>query len=208
MANVDKARDEIQAILNGDEYRDYHEQSSLLATWWDKVKSWLADLLEKLFPSLDKTSMLAGPILTIIIVVMLLLIAVALVFIIRNHRRKQKLRAQTPLHTLQEIDWSPQRHLSEASKYEDSESFALATRHLFLALLLHFHDNKWLEAKIWKTNWEYHGELKKTNQQAATQFYHLANFFDEATYGERQVELQEYTHFRTEVMKALGTLDE
>ena len=82
--------------------------------------------------------------------------------------------------------------------------YTLSTRHLFLALLLYFHEKEWLEARIWKTNWEYYDELKKVNQEWAEQFYHLAYFFDEVTYGERNVQKEEYIQFHNEAMKWLG----
>ena len=209
MDNVDVTRDELEKILNGDEYTDYTNQSSnVFLIWWEKVKSWLADLLEQLFPSLEKTSVLAGPILTIFIVVGLLLIAIVLFFIIRNGNRKRKFRDKTPLQSMKEIDWSYQMHLTEAMKQESLEQLSPATRHLFLALLLYFHEKEWLKARIWKTNWEYYEELKIVSQQSADQFYHLAYFFDEATYGEREVQRAEYMQFRMEVMKSLGETDE
>ena len=66
---------------------------------------------------------------------------------------------------------------------------------MFLALLLYFHEKEWLEARIWKTNWEYYEEIRKVNQEWADQFYHLALLFDEATYGERKVDKEEYIRF-------------
>jgi hypothetical protein len=102
---------------------------------------------------------------------------------------------------MKEINWSFQQHLIEARKLEDLEDYTLSTRHLFLALLLYFHEKEWLVAKIWKTNWEYYDELRKVNQQCADQFYLLASFFDEVTYGERKVQKKEYIQFQMGAMK-------
>jgi hypothetical protein len=209
MANVDDAKDELQKILSEKEYTDYSDQpSNVFSIWLEKVKNWIADQLAQLFPSLEKTSMLAGPILTIIIVTVLLLMVFALFIVARNRSRKRKFRETAPLQSTKEIDWSYQMHVTEAMKQEDSEKFTSATRHLFLALLLYFHNKEWLEARIWKTNWEYYEELKKVNQQTADQFHHLAYFFDEATYGEREVQKEDYVQFKKEVMKCLGEADE
>ena len=209
MDNIDEAKDELKKILNEQEYTNYIDQSSnLFSIWWEKAKKWLADQLAELLPSFEKTSMLAGPILIIIIVAVLSFIAIALVIVVRNRRQKWKLRETTPLQSMKEIDWSYQMHLTEAMKQEDLEKFSIATRHLFLALLLYFHDKEWLEARIWKTNWEYYEELKKVNQQSANQFHHLAFFFDEATYGERDVQKEEYFQFQKVVMTYLREKDE
>lgn len=209
MDNIDGAKDELKKILNEQEYTNYIDQSSnLFSIWWEKAKNWLADQLAELLPSFEKTSMLAEPILIIIIVAVLSFIAIALVIVVRNRRQKWKLRETTPLQSMKEIDWSYQMHLTEAMKQEDLEKFSIATRHLFLALLLYFHDKEWLEARIWKTNWEYYEELKKVNQQSANQFHHLAFFFDEATYGERDVQKEEYFQFQKVVMTYLREKDE
>jgi hypothetical protein len=209
MDNIDEARDELKRILNEKEYTDYIEQPrNTFSIWWEKAKNWLADQLAQLLPSFEKTSMLAGPILTIIIVALLAIIAITLFIVVRNRRRKVKFRETTPLQSMKEIDWSYQMHLTEAMKQEGLEKFSLATRHLFLALLLYFHEKEWLEARIWKTNWEYYEELKNVNQRSADQFQHLAFFFDEATYGERDVQKEEYFQFRKVVMTYLSEVDE
>ena len=209
MDNIDGAKDELKKILNEQEYTNYIDQSSnLFSIWWEKAKNWLADQLAELLPSFEKTSMLAEPILIIIIVAVLSLIAITLFIVVRNRRQKWKLRETTPLQSMKEIDWSYQMHLTEAMKQEDLKNFSTATRHLFLALLLYFHEKEWLEARIWKTNWEYYEELKKVNQQSANQFHHLAFFFDEATYGERHVQKDEYFQFQKVVMTYLREKDE
>lgn len=209
MDNVDDARDELEKILNETEYTNYSDQpSTIFSIWLEKAKNWIADQLAQLFPSLEKTSMLAGPILTIIIITLLLVMVTILFFVVRNRSRKRKFRETSPIQSKREIDWSYQMHVTEAMKQEDLEKFSLATRHLFLALLLYFHEKEWLEARIWKTNWEYYEELKKVNQQSADQFQHLSYFFDEATYGEREVQKEDYVQFQKEVMEYLGGTDE
>ncbi|MEK3889358.1 DUF4129 domain-containing protein [Bacillus sp. FSL K6-3431] len=208
MVNVDEARDELEKILNGQEYTIYRDQSkSIVKMWWVKAKEWLAEQLEKLFPSFEKTATVAEPLLIIIIAIVIIILAVVLFFIVRNMRRKRIFRDKTPLRSMKEMDWSYQMHLSEAKKQESLEKYAPATRHLFLALLLYFHEKEWLEARIWKTNWEYFEELKKVNKQSADPFFHLAHFFEEVTYGEREVQKEEYIQFHTDVMKWLGESD-
>lgn len=65
-----------------------------------------------------------------------------------------------------------------------------------MALLLFFHDKEWLEAKLWKTNWEYYDELRKVKQAWADEFYDLALVFDEVAYGEYEIDQVEYNQFR------------
>ncbi|MDQ0201424.1 DUF4129 domain-containing protein [Neobacillus ginsengisoli] len=204
MLDSNHARNTLKGILNKKEYRVYyHDSKSWLETWWDKAKQRLAERLAKLFPSFESASNASVPILIAIIVAVIIGLAMTAFFIFRNVRRNRMLRDQKPLHSMKEINWSFQHHLIEAKKREALEEYTHSTRHLFLALLLYFHEKEWLVARIWKTNWEYYEELRKVNQQVAVQFFDLASFFDEVTYGERDVRKEEYLQFRMVAMKWL-----
>ncbi|MBS4189528.1 DUF4129 domain-containing protein [Bacillus sp. FJAT-49705] len=205
MINSSNARDEIQKILNDKEYKVYYNESkNALELWWENAKEWIADQLAKLFPSITPSNGTAGFILIIIIVAVIALLGIIVFFLVRNQYRNRLLREKNPLQSMKEMDWSYQKHLMEANKLGALEEYTLSTRHLFLALLLYFHDKGWLEARIWKTNWEYYDELRKENQKWADQFFNLALLFDEAAYGEREIKKEEYLAFRTEAMKWLN----
>ncbi|MFF2445736.1 DUF4129 domain-containing protein [Neobacillus sp. NPDC058068] len=209
MLDANKARDELKEILNTKEYQIYHNESKgLIETLWEKAKQWIAEQLLKLFPSMESAGSASGPILIAIIVVVVFFLAFAAIFMIRNHNRNKLLYNKKPLQSMHEINWSSERHLQEAKKQEGLAEYTLATRHLFLALLLYFHEKDWLEARIWKTNWEYYEELRKVNQQWAVKFYDLAAFFDEVTYGMRKVQEKEYQLFQTEVRRMLGEYEQ
>lgn len=204
MLDADQARERLREILNRAEYKVYEDQpKGFLQSWWDNAKEWMARQLEKLFPSYEATSAAAGPVLAVIIGLIVIVLGAAAYFVIRNTRRSRQYRDKSPLQSMRELDWTSDMHLSEALKQEQQHDYSKAARHLFLALLLYFHEKKWLEARIWKTNWEYYDELKKINQNWADQFYHLARVFDEVTYGERKLEKEEYDKFRKEAMERL-----
>lgn len=205
MLDANKAREDLEGILNSKEYRVYYNESKgFFQTWWEKAKEWLAEQLERLFPAIQSASSASGPILIAIIAVVMILLALTAYFLFRKTRGNLMLRKQKPLQSMKEINWTFERHLEEAGKHESSAEFTLSTRHLFLALLLYFHKKGWLDARIWKTNWDYYDELRKVNQENADQFYRIARFFDEVTYGERTVTNEEYVQFKQEAMKWLG----
>nr|WP_304214127.1 DUF4129 domain-containing protein [Fredinandcohnia onubensis] len=205
MAQINDARDRIDEILNEKEYRIYYDESrNVFQEWWNKVKEWLADLLENLFPAIESGSGSADVVLILVILAAILLVGIAVFLLVRNQTRKSKFNKHKPLHSVEELNWTYQKHLREAIKHEENEHFSPATRHLFLALLLFFHEKEWLEARVWKTNWEYYDELRKVNQSWAVQFYDLALVFDEVTYGEYEIDRAEYSQFRE---KALIWLD-
>ncbi|WP_144548128.1 DUF4129 domain-containing protein [Bacillus sp. X1(2014)] len=208
MFNADKARGDLEEILKGKEYRVYYESKGLIATWWDKAKEWIATQLEKLFPAIDSASKVSGTILIAIIVLIVFLLVLAAFFVIRNTRRNRILRKQKPLQSRKEMNWTSQRHLEEADKLESLEEYTSSARHLFLALLLSFHEKGLLEARIWKTNWDYYDELRKVDQFKTEQFFQFAQLFEEVTYGERTVGKEEYIQFHHEIRKVLGDLRE
>jgi hypothetical protein len=206
MLNANKARDDIQTILNKQEYQVYYNHSKgLIATWWEKAKDWIASQLEKLFPSIHSANGASSVILITIIGMAILLLAIAAFILIRNSRRKRLLQKQKPLQSFKDRNWTFGRHLEEAEKLESLGDFTESTRHLFLAMLLYYHDKEWLVARIWKTNWDYYDELRKIDQPNADQFTLLAHFFEEVAYGERNVSLEEYRPFRTKIRDILGS---
>lgn len=202
MLNSKNAREELENILSKKEYTVYHKGGkSIFEIWWEKAQKWLADHLEKWFPSFEPAGSAAVPIMIIAIAVVIIGLSLAAFLIIRNSKRNRLLRNQKPLKSREEMNWSYQRHLTEADIQEGAGEYTLSTRHLFLALLLYFDEKEWLTARIWKTNWEYYDELRKVNQQYADRFYLLASFFDEVTYGERKVQRDEYLQFRSAAME-------
>lgn len=209
MLNEKEARDELEKILNGKEYRVYYDNSqNLLQIWWEEAKRWIADQLSKLFPSIEPSGSASNFILIIIIVIIISMIGMTGYFLIRNNIRNRMLSNKYPLQSIKKLNWTYQEHLTEAANQESIGNYTRSTRHLFLALLLYFHEKGWLEARIWKTNWEYYDELKKVNSNWAEQFFHLAYLFDEATYGERNIQKEEFTKFKKEAFVWLKDADE
>ncbi|WP_040208931.1 hypothetical protein [Neobacillus jeddahensis] len=204
MVDRNKAREDLEEIINKREYTVYYDQpSGIIQTWWVNAKEWIATHLEKWFPAVESAKGASEAILIVLMVIVVMLFILAAFFIIRNMKRNRLLRKPKPLQTRQERNWTYQRHLEEAYRMESSGEYSLSTRHLFIALLLSFHERGWLEMKIWKTNWDYYDELGRVNQQCAKQFFDLASFFDEVTYGETVVQREEYLQFRSGVVKWL-----
>ncbi|KAB2330159.1 DUF4129 domain-containing protein [Cytobacillus depressus] len=201
MLDVSKAKKELQHILDAREYRAYYDESkSIFETWWEDAKKWIADQLSSLFPSFEPSGSASSFLLIGLIVIMIALLALTVFLMARNMKRNRILRHKNPLQTIKELNWSFQRHLMEAKEQEVIGNYKTATRHLFLALLLYFHEKEWLEARMWKTNWDYYDELGKVNSEWAQQFSKLASIFDEVTYGEREINQNEYIQFHNEAM--------
>ncbi|MFD2043704.1 DUF4129 domain-containing protein [Ornithinibacillus salinisoli] len=209
MENKDKARDDLQDILHDREYQIYYEDNrSFIEIWWDKLIEWFRELLSNWFSSLNPSNGFAELVLIIIIGTVILLTAVGSILFLRSMKRKRAFQNHRPLQSMNELEWSVTKHLLEADKQEKADNYAAATRHIFLALLLHFHENNWLIARVWKTNWEYYDELQQTDPTRAKAFYKLANMFDEVVYGERTIKGHEYTEYRKEALTWLNRSSE
>lgn len=210
MLKEEEAREKLEEILNGDEYQIYYADTrNSLQIWWDEIKAWLADLLSRLFPSMENTNGTAGNILILLIGLIIIGMIVVLVMYISKYRKNRTFKAKKPFCSNNELEWSYHQHVAEAKKHEELQDYSLATRHMFLGLLLYFHQREWLEAKIWKTNWEYYEELKKGHKEQAALFYDFALLFDRATYGKQQVHQDDYQPYRDLAIKWMnGTDDE
>jgi flagellar biosynthesis/type III secretory pathway M-ring protein FliF/YscJ len=200
MENPDKARERLEEILSQREYQIYYEENrNFLQIMWDRLTTWFQELLAEWFSGLEPSNAFADTLLVILIGVVILLALVVLFFVVRSVRRKQEARKYQPFQSADELEWSVKRHLKEAEKLADAGNYSLGVRHQFLALLLYFHDLELLKAHVWKTNWDYFAELQKKDKQRAEAFYELARTFDEAVYGEREMEQMEYEHYRENV---------
>ncbi|RIW31860.1 DUF4129 domain-containing protein [Bacillus salacetis] len=205
MLNENNARDELQDILNDREYTVYQsENQGFFQSLWEKIRDTVIDWLNNLFPEYQ-VSQGSGTMITLVLVILgLAVLFLVLFFVSRKMINKRKMAKQKPLQHLAEKDWSYQDHLGESLRQEEAGNYSLAVRHLFLALLLNFHARDWLQARKWKTNWEYYEELQKVNKEWAEQFFSLALKFDEAAYGEREIQQEEFIPYKETAMKWLN----
>lgn len=194
------AKEQFEDILHQKEYQIYYEDNrNLLQRLKDWIVDLLAKLLEKVFPALESTTNIAGILVTIIVIIVVFILAIMLTRISKNISRKRKFQSSVPLTNLHELEWTYEDHFETAYKKEKSLQYGHAVRHLFLALLLYYHEINWLKAEIWKTNWDYFEELRKTNRSSANVFYELMKLFDDVTYGKRMVTADEYHAYKQKV---------
>lgn len=204
MANTDQAREELQQILQQNEYQVYYEDNrNFLEVLWDRVTEWLGEILNGLFAGVDPAGGFADAVLVIIIAAVLILLGVVLIYRFRHYRRSRGFTQIRPLQSIHGSDWSFDQHLQAVQRQEENQDYTEAARHMFLALLLYFHEREWLKARNWKTNWEYFAELQAVDPHLADSFYRLALVFDEVFYGERTLSKDDYVRYRDEAMEWL-----
>jgi len=204
IAAVDKARDQLQTILDQNEYQIYYEDNrNFLEVWWDRLTNWIGEQLARLFSGLDPSSGFADLVLVVIIAAVLILIGIVVFQRVRHGRRNRGFTTYKPLKSLNETKWTFTDHLEAAQHQEESKNYTDAVRHMFLALMLYFDEQEWVRMRSWKTNWEYYAELEHVNKELAESFYQLASVFDQVVYGEQVLMKDDYTYYHNEAMKWL-----
>lgn len=213
MSQPNEARNQLEDILKQKEYQVYYDDSqSFIEVWWEKTKAWIIDLLQKWFPSMQPTDGAATIVLISVLFIVVVLLMVVLYLIIRKWKRDVTFKEQKALQSLNQMHWSSQKHLLEADYQESLQNYALSTRHLFLGLLLYFQEREWLVVRLWKTNGEYYDDLIKVDHHGAELFYESALVFDRVTYGEGNIDKEEYIQLRNAVRgwldKSVNTSEE
>ncbi|MFC0526042.1 DUF4129 domain-containing protein [Pontibacillus salicampi] len=195
------AREELKGILQQEEYQVYYEEQKGIMSLLRSLGKWLLERFQELFPGIRITDGTINVTMIVIGIIGIALFAV-LVFLIQRNLTSQKTQRnkKAPLEHANELEWSYTKHLQEAEAKQQGGEYTVAARHIFLALLLYFDEQKWVEARAWKTNWDYYDELKKVDQSWAEQFYEMALLFDEITYGTRKVTQEELSSYEEQAM--------
>ena len=201
MKPLDLFREDLQGILATEEYQVYtREPNNLLRDLFDSLGNWLHQILKSIFPHVDvakKTSeWLSYGIAALGVLLLFLLLYLLLSRFVRQGQVNLKQVSMVKGQSL-----TAQRHLVEAHKLAEEGNYSSALRHLFLGFLLSLDQNQWIEAKAWKTNWEYYAELMERAPQLAGSFYTLAVKFEEAMYGGRPIARDDYWLYHNQVDK-------
>lgn len=207
MSKAQQAKEKLDQILGQEEYQVYYEeQENLFQYLLNQIGEWLLRMFQKLFPQIQITDQAVDVTMYILGAVGIVVLVLLIVLIKRNLTSNRTSRSKAyPVQHKDELAWSSDKHLQEASSYKQKGDYQQAIRHVFLSMLLYFDQQKWIEARVWKTNWDYYEELKRVNLAWANQFYELAQRFDEVTYGEREVDEQEYESYRQQALEWLNS---
>lgn len=198
----ERGKEHLKDILNRQEYQAYYEDNrSIIERIIDWVIELFGKILEKIFPNLESTKEISGTIVTILVIIVVAVLAFILFRVYQRISYRRKYERTIPLEHLHEMEWTYQDHFQTAERREQSGKYYEAVRHLFLGLLLFYDRIEWLRAEIWKTNWEYYAELKKTEEKSAKIFNELARIFDEVMYGKREITPEEYEQYKALITK-------
>lgn len=198
-----KGREDLEKILNKQEYQVYYEDHRSL---WQKLLAWFMEMIEKLFmklfPALGSTTNIAGIVVTVLVIIIVIILMLVMFNLWRKRKIQRAYEQTIPLSSLHEMEWTYEDHFSKAKDRELEGDYKQSIRHLFLGLLLFYDHIDWLKAEAWKTNWEYYRELERKTREGADSFNKLAPTFDAVTYGRKEVNEKQFNEFKQYVEKA------
>jgi hypothetical protein len=194
----------LEEILSDREYQKYYRQEkNTLAELLEKFQEWINRHLSKVFPNVEVTEntseWISYGMVGLGIAIVLLLLVMFSSRVVRENRFYSK-----PIGTEAELTMSPQSHLSEALHLKKEGDIRLALRHLFLAYLLQLDQNKWIEAKAWKTNGEYYDELKAKHAELAKTFRSFAQQFEATWYGGKNMTEEDFEMYRQHIVELIN----
>lgn len=194
------ARKELEKILSNQEYRIYDQEDSanILQRWLERFGKWLNEILHNLFPNANITETTAEWIIYGLTLVMLLLSIFLFIKLWKSFVRERRYDSK-PIGTAEDLALSSSHHFHKADQLTEQGEFRLALRHVFLAFILYLDQHHWVDAKPWKTNWEYYEELQNRHSVLTEPFNQLAIKFEEVVYGGRSIQLDDFLVFRKQV---------
>ncbi|MCA0971303.1 DUF4129 domain-containing protein [Halobacillus litoralis] len=206
MSNETDAKKQIEEILNQEEYQAYYDvEEGPLDSIREAIKEWLEGLLESIFPNTSINSPQVEGLIYLFGIVGVGLLLFLAFRLTQSTKRQKALKESNPLSHSSHLEWTYEEHLQEAESMRQKGNLKEAVRHGFLALLLNFNDQGYVSAQVWKSNGDYVEELSKVDRSLAKDFHELAVFFDQVTYGSRNISEEPFRLFDEKVHSLIRT---
>lgn len=201
MKPLTSLREELEGILGTKEYTIYtQEHKSSLQNLLASLQHWLQQILQTVFPHTDVGKKTSAWLSYGLIALGMFLLLLMLILLVSRFVRPSRVQAK-PMRPAADQPFTIQRRLAEAHRLAEAGDYSSALRNLLLGFILYLDQNQRIEAKVWKTNWEYYAELKERSPQLAASFYELAQKFEEALYGGRPIAQNDYWFYSSQVSK-------
>lgn len=181
---------------------------------WERVRDWLADLLDRLFPKMQPLS--AGPSAIVGLIARILVIGIALALtafviwkflprILRRGGRAKKVKkeARVVLGEKLEADQTSADLWAEAEQLARSGNIRAAIRKGYIALLCELGDRKIVGLAQHKTNRDYLTDVRE-RRGLYDEMRQLTSSFELHWYGFTPATEQDWTSFRTRYNQALA----
>ncbi len=168
-----RARAELEEILNTEEFKGSDPQPP----WWSR---WVDRLLRRLPGGVGWVGRLLEWMLYLAAVLALVSVCV---FIARRFRRSPSFTTNYSIPAESEHHTDPEAVRNQAHECFQRGEYRQAIRYLYLSLLLHLDKTGLLKYDLAKTNGEYLGDIRVSMIEKAEGFASLTRFFEQKWYG-------------------------
>ncbi|MBD0383657.1 DUF4129 domain-containing protein [Paenibacillus sedimenti] len=203
-SSVQHDKEQIQNILNQDEYTSYHPVTNgsfwdwlkpLLQPLWRKIRSWLPDF---------HVSEAASNWLTLGVTVLLIGIAgFAIYWFSKQIIRQKRIRSEAYLPA-GELSRSYDYYWQQASEMRRTGEWREGVRSVFLSFLFYLESKRSIRVEKWKTNWEYAEELTGAAPHLAPLFQESSLVFERIWYGKEDVTEEQFASMYEQVAQVIG----
>ncbi|MFD0698261.1 DUF4129 domain-containing protein [Paenibacillus sp. GCM10027628] len=198
--SVQQDKEQLQTILNQDEYTSYYPKShgsfwDWLKPFWRKIRSLLPDF---------HVSESASNWLTLVVMVVMLGIAVFAIFWFSRQIIRQKRIRSAAYLPAGELSRSYEYYWRQALALKQSGDWREGVRSVFLSFLFYLESKRSIRVETWKTNWEYAEELAGTSPQLAPLFQESSLVFERIWYGKEEVTEEQFASMYEQVAQVIG----
>ncbi len=218
-ADALRAKEQAKSILEQPEFRPEKEAKNTTEIedkekddgWWSRFLKWLIDYLrahqpepaKRVLSSSDSTTSPGAMVVLMVAAGVVLAIAALVLWRVLKNDRAKALAFEVQVAEGEPIDAAagalsrpPDSWAGLADQLALQGQFREAIRHLYLALLSHFHRQGSIDYDPTLSNWEYFSNFKGSSD-FKLRFRELTNRFDFAWYGAQAVSSEAWTSFRT-----------
>jgi hypothetical protein len=198
--SVQQDKEQLQNILNQDEYRAYDVKPHTSFGEWlkplfRKIRSWLPD-----FHVPEGTT----DFLTLGLMILLFGIAIfAIYWFSKQIIRQKRIRSKAYLPT-GELSRSYEDYWRQAGALRGTNEWREGVRAVFLSLLFYLEEKRAIRVEKWKTNWEYAQELTGTAHSLVPLFQESSLVFERIWYGKEEVTEEQFTSMYQQVAGVIG----
>ncbi|NEW09219.1 DUF4129 domain-containing protein [Paenibacillus sp. SYP-B3998] len=200
ISSVQQDKEQLQNILNQDEYTAYaiKEHGSLrewLKPLFRKIRSWLPDF---------KMSEGTADLFTLGLIVLLFAIAIFAIYWFSKQMIWQKrIRKKAYLPT-GDSSRSYDYYWQQAALLRETSDWREGVRSVFLSLLFYLEEKRSIRVEKWKTNWEYTEELIGKAPSIVPLFQESSLVFERIWYGKEEVTEELFDTMYEQVAQVIG----
>jgi hypothetical protein len=188
----------LAGILAQPEFQWQTSRPSWLDAWWERLRLWLFNLLERLFGGRELA--VEVPMAdTLFVILGILGVALIFAFVLRNMLRSMAAEVAIPSAGLADEElMTSEKAYETARTFSSQEDYRLAVRYLYLSALLHLEERGLLRYDRTRTNREFL-RLLHNQQDLFANLRAVVEVFDQVWYGFQPMDKDAYDKYQQQI---------